>query len=84
MDTSTKVVPRERLDAIVALALAHVPAAQKATVEAFAREYFRQLDADDLADALAGGPVGRRAVALATWRDARRRASRGPRASTRR
>jgi glutamate dehydrogenase len=50
MDTSTKIVPRERLDSIVALAASHVPAAQKAAVEAFAREYFRQLDAEDLTD----------------------------------
>jgi glutamate dehydrogenase len=50
MDTSTNVVPRERLDAIVTLALEHVAAAQKPAVEAFAREYFHQLDAEDLAD----------------------------------
>jgi len=49
MDTSTK-VPRERIDSIVALAAAHVPASQKVAVEALAREYFRQLDAEDLAD----------------------------------
>src|SRR5882672_4824562 len=50
MDTSTKIVPRERLDSIVALALGHVPAPQKAVVESFAREYFHQLDDEDLVD----------------------------------
>jgi len=49
MDTATQVVPRERLDSIVALAVAHVPATQKAALEAFAREYFVQLDAEDFA-----------------------------------
>jgi glutamate dehydrogenase len=50
MDTSAKAMPRERIDAVVALALSHVPAAQKAAVEKFAREYFARLDPDDLAD----------------------------------
>lgn len=50
MDTSAKAMPRERIDAVVALALAHVPAAQKAAVEKFAREYFARLDPEDLAD----------------------------------
>src|SRR5262245_11630011 len=50
MDTSANIVPRERLDPIVALATGHVPDAQKSAVEGFAREYFHQLDAEDLAD----------------------------------
>ncbi|HTT10290.1 MAG TPA: NAD-glutamate dehydrogenase [Burkholderiaceae bacterium] len=49
MDATTKIVPREHLDSIVALAAGHVPAAHKASIDAFAREYFRQLDAEDLA-----------------------------------
>ncbi len=50
MDTSAKTMPRERLDTVVALALSHVPAAQKAALEKFAREYFARLDSEDLAD----------------------------------
>jgi glutamate dehydrogenase len=40
---------RERVDAVLALAAARVPAAQRALIEGIGREYFRQLDAEDLA-----------------------------------
>jgi glutamate dehydrogenase len=50
MDTSTNVPQGEWFDAVLALATARLPAAQRPMLERFAREYFRQLDADDLAE----------------------------------
>ena len=49
-------------------------------IEGFADEYFRQLDADDLAERARRGPARRAAVALAVRRDARARRSQGARA----
>ncbi len=40
----------ERTEAVLALAAEHVAADQRPVVETFAREYFRQLDVDDLAE----------------------------------
>jgi glutamate dehydrogenase len=50
MNASTDTVRRETIDAVLALAFARLSAEQRSQVETFAREYFRQLDADDLAE----------------------------------
>ncbi len=49
MDVSTDTQRRERIDAVLALAATRVGAAQRPLIDAFGREYFRQLDAEDLA-----------------------------------
>ena len=50
MDASTETLRRERIDAIQGLAATHLSAAQRPLIEGFAREYFRQLDTDDLTE----------------------------------
>ncbi|HEU5295279.1 MAG TPA: NAD-glutamate dehydrogenase [Burkholderiaceae bacterium] len=50
MNASTDKARRETIDAVLALAVARLGADQRPLAEAFAREYFRQLDADDLAE----------------------------------
>ena len=50
MNSSTDALRREKTDAVLALAAARVSAERRPLVEGFAREYFRQLDADDLAE----------------------------------
>ncbi|HEV8313956.1 MAG TPA: NAD-glutamate dehydrogenase domain-containing protein, partial [Burkholderiaceae bacterium] len=50
MDASTETLRRERIDAIQELVATHLSAAQRPLIEGFAREYFRQLDTDDLAE----------------------------------
>jgi glutamate dehydrogenase len=50
MNTSTDALRRERIDAVLALAVAHVDAALRPMIEGFAREYFHQVDTDDLAE----------------------------------
>jgi glutamate dehydrogenase len=49
MNPSIENARRERIEAVLALAVPRVQAAQRAQVEAFARAYFHHLDADDLA-----------------------------------
>ena len=51
MNDSTDALRRERIAAVLELAAARSVATRRAPLEAFAREYFRQLDADDLAEA---------------------------------
>src|SRR5689334_19699511 len=50
MNAATDALRRETVDSVLELAASSVPAAQRPLVEAFAREWFRQLDADDLAE----------------------------------
>ena len=50
MDASTETLRRERIDAIQELAAAHLSAEQRSLIDGFAREYFRQLDTDDLTE----------------------------------
>ena len=50
MNASTDALRRERIDAVLALAAARLSAERRPLVERFAGEYFRQLDADDLAE----------------------------------
>jgi len=50
MNASAETLRRERIDAVQELAATHLSAAQRPLVEGFAREYFRQLDTDDLAE----------------------------------
>ena len=50
MNGSTDTLRRERIDAVLALAADHVPPETRPMVEGFAREYFRQIDIDDLAE----------------------------------
>jgi glutamate dehydrogenase len=55
---------RERIDAVLALAAARVPAQQRPAIETFAREYFRRLDTDDL---LARSPEDLLGALLSHW-----------------
>ena len=50
MNAPTDALRRERIDAVLALAAPACPAERRPMFEGFAREYFRQLDADDLAE----------------------------------
>ncbi|HEY0858942.1 MAG TPA: NAD-glutamate dehydrogenase domain-containing protein, partial [Albitalea sp.] len=50
MNGSTDALRRERIDAVLALAADHVPPESRPMIEGFAREYFRQIDIDDLAE----------------------------------
>jgi len=50
MNASTDPLRRETMDAVLALAFDRLSSAQRPQVETFAREYLRQLDADDLAE----------------------------------
>jgi glutamate dehydrogenase len=50
MDASTEAQRRERLQEILALAHARLPAERHPAFDLFAAESFAQLDADDLAD----------------------------------
>jgi glutamate dehydrogenase len=50
MSASTDTLRRETMDAVLALAFGRLSSPQRPQVESFAREYFRQLDADDLAE----------------------------------
>ena len=50
MNDTTDALRIERFDATLALAAAHVPAERRPMLEGFAREYFRQLDPEDLAE----------------------------------
>jgi glutamate dehydrogenase len=48
MTPSIEALRAERIDAVMALAASRVPADQRALLETFGREHFRQLDAEDL------------------------------------
>jgi glutamate dehydrogenase len=50
MSAPTDALRRERLETVLALAAPHVPAERRPMFEGFAREYFRRLDDDDLAE----------------------------------
>jgi len=49
MNDITNAPQRERVEAVLALAAARVPAAQRALIDGIGRDYFKQLDAEDLA-----------------------------------
>ena len=84
MNAPTDALRLERLDTVLALAASRLPAERRPMFEGFAREYFRQLDADDLAERTPEDLLGRAAVALAVRRHARRRARRRCACSARR
>ena len=50
MNFATDALRRERTEAATALAAERLDPAQRPLLDGFAREYFRQLDADDLAE----------------------------------
>ena len=50
MNTSTDALRRERTAAVLALAATHLSGERRPLPEGFVREWFRQLDADDLAE----------------------------------
>src|SRR5882724_2115085 len=50
MNASTDALRRETIEAVLTLAGARLSAERRPLVEVFAREYFRHLDADDLAE----------------------------------
>ncbi|HET6828511.1 MAG TPA: NAD-glutamate dehydrogenase, partial [Ramlibacter sp.] len=50
MNAPIEVLRAERIDAVLALAAARLGAQQARSLEAFAREYFRRVDTDDLAE----------------------------------
>ena len=50
MNAPTDVLRLERLDTVLALAASRLPAERRPMFEGFAREYFRQLDDDDLVE----------------------------------
>jgi glutamate dehydrogenase len=50
MTASTEALRAERVDAVLALAAGRLSAADRQRLEPFAREYFRQVDTDDLAE----------------------------------
>ncbi len=58
MDASTEALRRERLNELVSLARARLPAERHASFETFAAECFGQLDIDDLADRSVEDMVG--------------------------
>ena len=74
----------ERLDQVVELLRSKVAAPQQATLEAFVRQYFGQVDPEDLAERDARRSVRRGAVALELRAPARRRAGCACGSSTRR
>ncbi|MGS0757666.1 NAD-glutamate dehydrogenase, partial [Roseateles sp. GG27B] len=64
MPSTQEAIQRERIDAVLALAAAKQPAAQRPLVEAFGREYFRRIDAEDL---LARTPEDLLGALLSHW-----------------
>ncbi|MBT9457319.1 MAG: NAD-glutamate dehydrogenase [Burkholderiaceae bacterium] len=50
MNASTDALRRETIDTVLALASGRLSAEQRPLLDSFAREYFRQVDADDLAE----------------------------------
>ena len=61
---------RERIDAVLALAAARLPSAQRPAVDAFGREYFRRLDPEDV---LARTPEDLLGALLSHWQFGARR-----------
>src|SRR5476649_329992 len=64
MSDSTDALRRETIEAVLALAATRLNAEQRPQVEVFAREYFRHLDADDLAERTAEDLCG---ALLSQW-----------------
>ncbi len=60
----------ERIEEVVALVLARVPVAAQLQLEAFAREYFRQVDPDDVVERTAADLMG---ALLSHWQLGERR-----------
>ena len=60
----------ERLEQVLALLREKVPPEQRGPVEAFTRGYFRQVDAEDLAER---APADLYGAALSQWNFARKR-----------
>ena len=60
----------ERIEQVLALVREKLPAESRGPVEAFVREYFRQVDAEDLAER---APADLYGAALSHWHFARRR-----------
>ncbi|MGE5336338.1 MAG: NAD-glutamate dehydrogenase [Gemmatimonadota bacterium] len=60
----------ERIEEVVKLAVAHTPAGERASVEMFAREYFRQVDPDDIVERSAEELMG---ALLSHWQFGARR-----------
>ena len=80
MNAPTDALRLERLDTVLALAASRLPAERRPMFEGFAREYFRQLDDDDLVERAPEDLSGRGAVALAVRRDAHAGRAEGARA----
>src|SRR5215831_14268358 len=60
----------ERIEQVIALVKARVPAAQQATLESFVRRYFERVDPEDLAER---DPADLYGAALSHWQFAQRR-----------
>ncbi len=60
----------DRIEEVVKLALAHAPAGERALIEVFAREYFRQVDPDDIVERSAEELMG---ALLSHWQFGARR-----------
>ena len=60
----------ERLEQVIALLREKLPAEQRGPVEAFTRAYFRQVDAEDLAER---APADLYGAALSHWNFGRKR-----------
>ncbi len=75
MSDSTDALRRETIEAVLALAAARLNAGQRPQVEVFAREYFRHLDADDLAERTAEDLCG---ALLSQWQFGASRAAGQP------
>ena len=71
MTATPQTLQHERIAAVISLATARVPAAQRATVEVFGREYFRRLDVEDL---LARTPEDLMGALLSHWQFGAKRA----------
>ena len=76
MQARTEQGKAERLESIVALLREKIPAEQRGPVEAFTRAYFRQVDAEDLAER---APADLYGAALSHWNFARKREAGKPR-----
>ncbi len=76
MQARTEQGKAERLESIVALLREKIPAEQRGPVEAFTRAYFRQVDAEDLAER---DPADLYGAALSHWNFARKREAGKPR-----
>ena len=75
MKTDADKSPHERIEQVVALVRRKIAKEEQATLERFVREYFRQVDPEDLAERLPEDLYG---IALSHWSFARRRAPGAP------